>query len=68
MTTKERLVGRDEDVPGDVTLFLNSASIEALKAAKEREISKGPMLARWLFVAMIDAELEGRKASNRKRK
>ena len=59
---------RDEDVPGEVTYFLNRASIDELMLAKEREVSKEPMLARWRFVKMIDEELEGRKASNRKRK
>lgn len=53
---------REEDVPGDVTFFINRASIQDLTDAKEREISKGPMLARWRFVAMIDTELQSRKA------
>lgn len=58
----------EENVPGDVSFFLNRASIDELMLAKEREISKGPMLARWTFVHRIDAELESRKASNRKSK
>ena len=57
---------REEDVPGDVTHFLNRASIDALHMAKERELSKGPMLTRWRLVQMIDAALEDRKASNHK--
>lgn len=61
-------MSREEDVPGDVTHFLNRASIDDLLMARDREESKGPMLARWKFVQMIDAELESRKASNRKRK
>lgn len=60
-------MSREEDVPVDVTLFLNRAPIDALLMAKERELSKGQMLARWRFVAMIDAELESRKASNTNR-
>lgn len=59
-------MSRDENVPGDVIMFLNRASIDELMMAKDREVSKGPMLARWTFVQMIDAELEGRKARNRK--
>lgn len=56
----------EETVPGDVTHFLNRASIDELMMAKEREVAKGPMHARWQFVRAIDAELEGRKASNRR--
>lgn len=59
-------MSREEDVPGDVTIFLNRASIDDLHLAREREVSKGPMHARWQFVRMIDAELEGRKARTRK--
>ena len=58
-------MSRDEDVPGDVTYFLNRASIDDLAVAKERELSKGTMATRWRLVQMIDAEIEGRKASNR---
>lgn len=54
-----------EEPPGDVTFFLNRASIDDLKMAKDSEEAKGPMLARWTFVHAIVAELEGRKASNR---
>ena len=57
----------NEDVPGDMTHFLNRASIDDLLLAKEREVAKGPMLARWVFVRAIDAELESRKASNRQK-
>lgn len=58
---------RDDAVPGDATFFLNRASIDDLILAKAREESKGPMLARWRFVQMIDAEMESRKASNRRK-
>lgn len=51
-----------EDVPGEVTFFLNRASIDDLLLARDREISKPPMTVRWWFVQMIDAELHGRKA------
>ena len=57
---------REENVPLEVTVFLNRASIDELHLAKERERSKGPMQARWHFVQMIDAELDSRKARNRK--
>jgi len=61
-------MSRDEDVPGDVLMFLNRGSIQDLMDAKDRELSKGPMAARWKLVQMIDEELESRKASNQKRK
>lgn len=60
-------MSHEESLPGDITMFLNRSSIQELIDAKEREVSKGPMYARWKFVAMIDAELHGRKAKNRKR-
>ena len=60
-------MGLEESVPGDVTFFLNRASIQDLIEAKDREVSKGPMLARWKFVATIDAELDSRKARRVKR-
>lgn len=34
-------MGRDEGVPGDVTLFLSRASIDALKDAKETRDQQG---------------------------
>jgi hypothetical protein len=57
---------REKDVRGDVTHFLNRASIDDLITIKDCELSRGPLLTRWRFVQMIDAELEGRKARNRK--
>lgn len=59
-------MSREEDVPGDVTHFLNRASIDELLLSKEREESKGPMFARWPLIIMIDEELNIRKASNRR--
>lgn len=58
-------MSHEESVPVEVTLFLNRASIQDLMDAKDREVSKGTMLARWKFVQLIDAELESRKPKKR---
>lgn len=57
----------EENVPDDITFFLSRASIQDLREAKERELSKGPMLARWWFIRLIGVELLDRKPKHNRR-